>query len=135
MRHLITSDRTDTRIILGYDARGLLCELQVMDAVDVAALEWTVRHAPIHEADVRKVFHGTHLKFTVLHVNFNDFWLRYAYKEGKLDATRAWERLSQVDQQLAYDYIERYRAACHRDRKALMHPATYLRAKRWLDHT
>jgi len=133
MRYLITSTRTSTQLILGYDGRGLLCELQITDAVDVAALEWTVRHVPVHEDQVRVVFKQEHLRFTTLQVEFDDFWRKYAYKEDKLDAQRAWAALSDADRQLAFNYIDRNKPDCTNNRKHLQYPATYLRHKRWLD--
>jgi len=135
MRYLITGTKSSMQLILGYDGRGLLCEVQVTDAVDEAAIEWTVRNVPIQESQVREVFKAAHLKMTVLQVTFAEFWQRYNVKEGKLDAEKAWTRMPIADQQLAFDYVQRYRDACLRDRKHLQYPATYLRAKRWLDHT
>lgn len=134
-RYLITSTRTEAQITLGYDQHGLLCEVQVSN-IDVPEHRlWPFHHAPLQEAEVRRVFSQGHLRFTVLQVTFDEFWRRYAYKEGKKDAQKAWERMNEQSRQLAYDHIERYRAACMRDRKHLMYPATYLRAERWLDHT
>lgn len=135
MRYLITGTRSEAKVILGYDANGLLCEVQVQDMPDDVAREWPFRHAPIHEADVKAVFHAAHLKFQVLNVTFQEFWTKYQYKEGKKDAQRAWDRMSEANRQLAYAYVDRYKAACARDRKHLMYPASYLRAERWLDHT
>lgn len=135
MRYLITSTRTSTQLILGYDGRGLLCEVQITDAVDVKALEWTVRNAPVHEEQVSKVFDQPHLRLTILQVTFQDFWLKYAHKEGKLDAEKAWKALTAADQQLAFNYVQRYRDKCIIDRVRIQYPASYLRAKRWLDHT
>jgi hypothetical protein len=135
MRYLITSKRSDTQVTLGYDERGLLNEVLITNAADVAAIEYTFRHAPIREEEVKVVFNQPHLVFTTLNVSFLDFWVKYNNKEGKKDAERAWSRMSAANQQLAFNYIQRYRDACMRDRKHIMYPATYLRAERWLDHT
>ncbi len=135
MRYLITSNRSEAKVVLGYDADGLLYEVQVQDMPEADHRLWPFRHAPLREADVKTVFSQGHLKFQVLSVTFDDFWLKYAYKEGKKDSEKAWGRMTEASRQLAYSYIERYRAACARDRKHLMYPASYLRAERWLDHT
>lgn len=135
MRYLITGTRSPGRVVLGYDTNGMLCEVQVEEMPNETAQEWPFRHAPMREADVKTVFKAAHLKFEVLNVTFDEFWKRYGVKEGKKDALKAWERMSEASRQLAYSYIERYRGNCHRDRKIMQYPATYLRAERWLDHT
>ena len=135
MRYLITGTKSSMQLTVGYDERGLLCEVLIVDAVDEKAVDWTVRNVPIMESHVHQVFAAAHLKITVLQVSFRDFWVRYGYKEGKVDCERAWNALSPADQQLAHNYAQRYRESCARDGRKLQYPATYLRAKRWLDHT
>lgn len=135
MRYLITGTKSAARVILGYDAQGLLCEVQVEDMPDDTAREWPFRNAPLREADVQAVFKSAHLRFEVLGVTFEEFWRKYNYKEGKKDAMKAWDRMSEAARQLAFSYIERYRTRCSIDRKHMMYPASYLRAERWIDHT
>ena len=135
MRYLITGSRSSARVILGYDAEGLLCEVQVEEMPTDQAREWPFRHAPLRVADVKAVFASAHLKFEVLNATFQDFWLRYNYKAGKKDAERAWGRMSEANRQRAFSYIRQYQADCHRNNKHLMYPASYLRAERWNDHT
>lgn len=135
MRYLITSTRSPARIILGYDQDGLLCEVQTSEIPEPDHRLWPFHHAPLRETDVPAVFKAAHLKSTVLNVSFNDFWVKYAYKQAKKDALKAWDRLTEAQRQLAFDYIQRYKDACMRDRKHIMYPASYLRAERWLDHT
>lgn len=134
MRYLITGTKSPGRVILGYDGNGLLCEVQVEDMPSDAAQEWPFRNAPLREQDVKAVFHAAHLKFEVLNVTFDEFWKAYNLKEGKKDAMKAWERMTEASRQQAFSYIQRYKGNCHRDRKIPMYPASYLRAERWLDH-
>lgn len=134
-RYLITSTRSEAQITLGYDQNGLLCEVSITGFDVPEHRLWPFRHAPLQESELKAVFKADYLRWTVLKVTFEEFWKRYSYKEGKKDAQRAWDRMTEQQRQLAYDHIERYRSACHRDRKHLMYPATYLRAERWLDHT
>ena len=134
MRYLITSTRSDTQITLGYDARGFLCEVQVQEAIDLNAVEWIFCNIPFIEEGVLKSFGKDHLNITILNVEFDDFWRKYAYKEGKKDAMKAWAGMSEAKRQLAFNYVQKYRDKTFRDRKPLMHPATYLRAERWLDN-
>ncbi|HMN07067.1 MAG TPA: hypothetical protein PKD45_15235 [Flavobacteriales bacterium] len=135
MRYLITSKRSDVAITLGYDAEGLLCELKVENMPDAEARTWTFRNMPIQEADLSSILARQSLCHQVLNVTFDEFWKKYAYKEGKKDAATAWGRMNETNRQLAYAYIDTYRNACLRDRKHPMYPATYLRAERWLDKT
>lgn len=134
MRYLITSKRSDVAITLGYDAEGMLCEMKVENMPDAQAREWTFRNMPIREADLAAILARQSLKHQVLNVTFDEFWKKYAYKEGKKDANTAWGRMSEASRQLAYSYIDTYKNACMRDRKHLMYPATYLRAERWIDN-
>ena len=135
MRYLITSNRSAAKVILGYDENGLLNEVQVEDMPDADVQLWPFRNAPLREQDVPAVFKQAHLKHTVLAVSFDDFWKKYAVKEGKKDAMKAWSKMSEASRQLAFGYIDRYRGACFRDGKHMQYPASYLRAERWLDHT
>ena len=81
MRYLITSKRTEAKIILGYDQDGLLCEVQVQDVPEPAHRLWSFHHAPLREAEVPTVFGQPHLKHTVLNVTFEEFWKKYDYKK------------------------------------------------------
>lgn len=135
MRYLITSTRSEAKIIIGYDGEGLLCEVKLQDMPAAEHRLWLFRHAPLREEDVKAVFNQPHLKFQVLKVTFQDFWQKYSEKVAKKDAEAAWNRMSEAQRQMAYDYIDTYKAAVSRDRIRMMYPGTYLRAQRWLDHT
>ncbi len=135
MRYLITGTKSPGRVILGYDGQALLCEVQVEDMPSDAAQEWPFRNAPLREQDVKAVFHAAHLKFQVLNVTFDEFWKKYGVKEGKKETMAVWERMPEAKRQLAFSYIDSYRAKCNRDGIRMQYPATYLRAERWLDHT
>ncbi len=135
MRYLITGTKSQARVILGYDGNGLLCEVQTEEMPDAEAQEWPFRHAPMREADVKAVFHAAHLKFQTLNVTFDEYWKKYGVKEGKKDTMSAWDRMPEAKRQLAFAYIDSYRAKCHREGTRMQYPASYLRAERWLDHT
>lgn len=134
MRYLITTYRTGAELVLGYDARGLLNELLLRN-VEPEHIDWTLKHAPIREAEIATRFPSAVAKVSPLDVTFEDFYGKYRNKVGKKEAFAVWSKLPLVKRQQAFDYIERYQNACARDRVALMYPATYLRAERWLDHT
>ena len=134
MRHLITTKRSAVRLTLGFDERGWLCEMGLENIEELAQVYSVLRRAPLQEDQLAQQFPPEHFHRTVLNVSFDDFWKRYNYKEGKKDSERAWSRMSESSRQLAYGYVDRYKAACQRDHKHLMYPASYLRAERWNDH-
>jgi hypothetical protein len=135
MRYLVKSKRTGTELTLGYDERGLLCELLIEGAADAKGVEWLRTHTPVAEAQVQQAF-GSIEGVTVrtLNIDFAQFWRAYPRKEGKKEAERVWNNCGLAKRQLGYDYIKRYRDICAASGIAYMHPATYLRAERWLDN-
>ena len=135
MRYLITGTKSQARVILGYDGNGLLCEVQVEDMPNETAQEWPFRHAPIREQEVKSVFKQADLKFQVLNATFDEFWKKYGVKEGKKETMGVWDRMPEAKRQLAFAFIDTYRAKCNREGIRMQYPATYLRAERWIDHT
>lgn len=134
MRYLVTSKRSDVRLVLGFDERGWLCAMEVEGITQLEQLDLVLRRVPLEEGKLNAQFPQRHFEHRVLNVTFAEFWAKYNYKEGKKGAERAWSRMSEVNRQLAYAYVDRYRVACQRDHKHLMYPASYLRAERWNDH-
>ncbi len=135
MRYLIRSKRTGTELTLGYDDRGLLCELLIENAADAKGVEWLLAHAPVHEAEVISAFTGIpEVTVRTLGVDFAQFWRAYPRKEGKKEAERVWNAATLAKRQLAYDHIQRYRDITNANGVAYLYPATYLRAERWLDN-
>lgn len=135
MRYLITSHKTGMELVLGFDARGLINELHLRNADTPDVIRWVIDHLPVQEAELNLRFPSSLAKVSPLEVDFETFYAKYGNKTGKKDAHGYWQKMPLVKRQQAFDYIERYRALCARDRVAFMYPATYLRAERWLDHT
>lgn len=135
MRYLIRSKRTGTELTLGYDERGLLCELLIANAADAKGIEWLRTRTPIQEADVIPAFSRIEgVTVRTLGVDFAQFWRAYPRKEGKKEAERVWNAATLAKRQLAYDHIQRYRDITNANGVAYLYPATYLRAERWLDN-
>ena len=134
MRYLVHSKRTGTQLTLGYDERGLLCEMLIEGAADAKGVEWLRLNSPVLEQEVMPAFQKIPgVTVRMITVDFAQFWRTYPRKDGKKEAERVWNNCSNGTRQLAYDLIKRYRDKCAADGIAYMYPATYLRAERWLD--
>ena len=134
MRYLVKSNRTGTELTLGYDERGLLCEMLIEGAADAKGIEWLRTNTPVHEGEVQRFGAIDGVTVRTLNIDFPQFWRAYPRKEGKKEAERVWNSMSLAKRQLAYDYIKRYRDITAANGIAYLYPATYLRAERWLDN-
>lgn len=134
MRYLVHSKRTGTQVTIGYDERGLLCELLIEGAADAKGVDWLRTNTPVNEAEVQRFGAIDGVTIRALNVDFAQFWRSYPRKEGKKEAEAVWNKCSLGKRQLAYDYIKRYREKVTADGIAYLYPAPYLRAERWLDN-
>lgn len=134
MRYLVKSKRTGTELTLGYDERGLLCEMLIEGAADAKGIEWLRTNTPVHEGEVQRFGAIDGVTVRTLNVDFAQFWRAYPRKEGKKEAERVWNSMGLAKRQLGYDHIKRYRDICAANGVAYLYPATYLRAERWLDN-
>lgn len=67
-------------------------------------------------------------------ITFDMFWDKYNYKHvgGKVEASKAWEKLSDKDKQEAYQYITVYDSMLKVNPVAKLYGASYLNKKRWV---
>lgn len=67
-------------------------------------------------------------------VTFDMFWDAYNYKAvgGKVEAQRAWNKLSKINQLMAFDYIKQYDGQVKLNNVAKLYGARYLNAQRWV---
>lgn len=66
-------------------------------------------------------------------VTFEMFWDAYKYKtSGKIEAEKAWKKLTKDDQIAAFDYIPVYNSILKTNKANRLHGSTYLNAKRWI---
>lgn len=75
------------------------------------------------------------IKVTILkrEVSFEMFWDKYNYKaSGKIEASRAWERLTKKEREEAYDHISVYESQLKSKPVSKLHGSSYLNAKRWI---
>ena len=67
-------------------------------------------------------------------MDFRTFWERYPRKVARQDAQKAWNRLSMIDAQAAYDALDAHiQQWSERDRQYIPHAATWIRGRRWED--
>lgn len=74
------------------------------------------------------------LEPSINHPGFDDFWKIYPLKVAKQAAKNAWVKtIVFVDPQVIIDGAKRYAADPNRNPAFTAHPATWIRAHRWLD--
>ena len=64
---------------------------------------------------------------------FKDFWKAYPLHKGKIEAERAWNRLSAGDKQKALAGIPRYRKFVEQTGTNIKYPQGWLNGRRWED--
>lgn len=64
---------------------------------------------------------------------FDDFWKAYPLHRGKLDAEKAWARLSATDKQKALAALPRYREYLQQTGTNIKYPQGWLNGRRWED--
>lgn len=64
---------------------------------------------------------------------FKDFWNAYPLHRGKVDAEKAWNRLSAGDRQKALAGLPRYRDYIRRSGTAVKYAQGWLNGRRWED--
>lgn len=65
--------------------------------------------------------------------SFDDFWKAYPLHKGKIDAEKAWNRLSAGDKQKALAGIPRYREFIQQTGTNIKYPQGWLNGRRWED--
>lgn len=65
--------------------------------------------------------------------SFDDFWKAYPLHRGKLDAEKAWARLSDTDKQKALAALPRYREYLQQTGTNIKYPQGWLNGHRWED--
>lgn len=64
---------------------------------------------------------------------FDDFWKAYPLHKGKIEAERAWNRLSAGDKHKALAGVPAYRLYCEQTGVAIKYPQGWLNGRRWED--
>lgn len=66
-------------------------------------------------------------------ISFDEFWKAYPLHNGKIDAERAWNRLSAKDQLAAFSGIAAYRDYLQRTGANIKYAQGWLNGRRWED--
>ena len=94
MRYLVHSKRTGTQLTLGYDERGLLCEMLIEGAADAKGVEWLRLNSPVLEQEVMPAFQKIPgVTVRMITVDFAQFWRTYPRRRLS-DHTIPYRRLS-----------------------------------------
>lgn len=65
-------------------------------------------------------------------INFEMFYEKFNNKVGKLEAKKAWDKLTKLERQQAYDFIPSYLNHKRQTNSAIQYPASYLNSKRFI---
>jgi len=83
--------------------------------------------------NLQKKENNTYISAREEEVSFEEFWNAYGYKKSKLQAEKAWKRLSPADKSNALASIPAYKADCQSCGRSMKYPATYLNGRTWED--
>ena len=125
--YLLTHDRFDGEVELGFNSAGLLIKWYIKGDVTIKVQEWLITHLPTEEKWV-KAFEGKGFKVKLLppDLSFNTFYDKYNNKNGKLEAERAWKRLPDGLKMRALERIRAYDQYCTTSGIKKQYPATYI---------
>lgn len=134
-QYQIYSQHLGSSVIISY-CEGMLKSLEVespnIDLIVKAGKNYTVFYC---EADFLELAKKHNIKIVELArvITFELFWNKYAYKNsGKIEAERAFKKLTKTEQIGAYDYIPQYESQLKQNPVSKLHASTYLNAKRWI---
>lgn len=134
---IITIEKIEGQLELEYDSNGVLRALKNdLNGLTETQLKYVAGNFGSEEMLQRaKEQMGTTLKVQEMQreVSFEEFYAKYNYKKKKLEAERAWKRMSKSVRWQAYNYIGAYESDLIRHPRGKMYPATYLNQKPWLD--
>lgn len=140
-RFSITSDKIQGQLIFEYGENRVLTKFINEATLTEAQQIWLSKSFPINAEAFDKLvgdsiaknpqFQVTEISVTI---DFQTFYNEYGYKEGRQDALKAWNKLPEAEQLLAYIYIKAYKLKKQKSGTALSYPATYLNKHVWHDN-
>lgn len=136
MKINIISKKSGKIVFLEYNSEGVLQKIDFGVETEANTVEFMAANLPITAEKLRE-FKETFNSFLRVtkgeyeKIAFDDFWNTYAYKEGGKDKTKkAWDSLDATQQNLAFEYIKKYKQSL--GGTALCYPITYINQKRWI---
>nr|BFF39047.1 hypothetical protein BACY1_08520 [Tenacibaculum mesophilum] len=122
-----------------YDLNGLLSNFKIVEGeLDDQQKKWLFYYTrfPYTENKIKswnKVYKNFEVIIGEPDLSFDTFWNLYNYKVGKLQAKKAWDKLSKSDQLKAIKQIKAYDGMLYRKKIQKANPATYLNQRRFDD--
>lgn len=122
-----------------YDLNGLLSNFKIVEGeLDDQQKKWLFYYTrfPYTENKIKswdKVYKNFEVVIGEPDLSFDTFWNLYNYKVGKLQAKKAWDKLSKSDQLKAIKQIKAYDGMLYRKKIQKANPATYLNQRRFDD--
>lgn len=136
MKYCLTSDKLGGSILFEYDQdSGMMVQTTIEFVLTEKAAQWLAVNFPMHVSllEVMKDKIQGRIDLVADIPTFDQFWDRYANKNGKEKARTAWARLKDSDKVLAVSMIPRYKQSLPSWQSMLM-GSTYLSEKRFIDH-
>jgi len=134
-KYCLTSDRLGGSILFEYDSEsGMLVQATIEFVMSKDAATYLATHFPTMEAHIdalRALIKGRIDKVVEIPV-FNEFWEKFANKNGKVKAQTAFKRLPDAEKILAVSMIPRYKKSLPAWQNSVM-ASTYLNEKRYMD--
>lgn len=133
-RYSLTSDKTEGDLLFEYNDRNMLVGFQCRAELTDEQLVWILNRLPLTFEDLQAFAkNGRKLTEIPLTLDFETFYNKYGKKVGKLEAERAWKRLSEGDKLKAMMKIDKLKAYYFSKNIEIPYPATYLNKRRFED--
>lgn len=124
-----TCTSKNTTLILTYEY-GELKKIE-SSQLQPPHLGWIVKNNLFEEKNLKT---SDKIKVETIKVSFEDFWKKYDYKKDKQNALTQWAKLSEIDQKMAYNGIQKFKKNNgNYGQPALPYAERYLKYKRWED--
>ena len=136
MKINIISKGSGKIVFLEYNSEGVLQKIDFGAEADANIVAFMAANLPITTEKLREFKETFNSSLRVIKgeyekIAFEDFWNTYGYKEGGKDKTKkAWDSLDATQQNLAFEYIKKYKQSL--GGTALCYPITYINQKRWI---
>ncbi len=132
-RYSITSPEFEGELTFMYDDNGKLVWFSNDAQLSEAHLVYLHKNFPVIDGLMVRMAGESKtliIRQTTNEVTFDAFWEAYNFKMDKLDAQKAWSKLTPDQQNKAFENIPSYKYfLLMRRNQATLYPATYLRGK------
>lgn len=132
---VVTSRKTNTQVILKYNASGYLYGWEILGEFNNEQWRWAASVGLTGTVDLLMEHKkkGLQVSDMVEDLSFETFWSKYGNKVKRIRAEKIWLKMNDADKLRALLGIWRYDKYLMRTGQAKAHPSTYLQDKRWED--